>query len=228
MIRNRKKFFTGLSMLAGFAVILGVLFSPVFGGRNGLNFLDSLYNSISKGSANYLSAVREKTETISDTEVSVGLSPGGGISVEQVAELFIKSGVRVDMSGDQLTVTGKIGDIFRNCIEDAELMYQNEGKAVQGKYGVDERQVLYNWHVALKAMEKDLNRQKKFKEAKIVGTVIDKAVDLSFNYYGIEARKISDSPGVVVFSLVFYVIYTLWFGFAILFLFEGIGMQLDH
>ena len=30
MIRNKKKFFTGLVMLAGFIVILGVLFSPVF------------------------------------------------------------------------------------------------------------------------------------------------------------------------------------------------------
>jgi hypothetical protein len=37
-----------------------------------------------------------------------------------------------------------------------------------------------------------------------------------------------DRLGVVVFSLVFYVIYTLWYGFAIMFIFEGWGMQLEH
>lgn len=228
MIRNKRKFCTGLAMLAGFAVILGVLFSPVFGGQNGLNFLDSLYNTISKGSAYYLPDVKEKADTMSDTEVSVTLSPGDGISTVQVAALFIGSGADVDMSGDRMTVSGNIGDIFQSCLADAERMYRNDGEAIRLKYGVAERQVLYNWHVAFKAMEKDLNRQKKFKEAKVVGLVVEKAVDLSYNYYGIEAGKISDTPWVVVFSLIFYVIYTLWFGFSILFLFEGMGMRLEH
>ena len=34
--------------------------------------------------------------------------------------------------------------------------------------------------------------------------------------------------GVVIFSLVFYVIYTLWYGFAIMFMFEGWGLKLEH
>lgn len=228
MIRNKKKFYTGVALLAGFAFILGILFSPVFDGRNGLKFLDSLYNSISKGSAYYLPAVWEKTEAFSDVSVSVSLPLESGISLGQVASMFEISGARVNTLDGNLKVSGSLGQIFGSCLEDAELMYHNDGEAIRMKYGVDERQVLYNWHVAFKAMEKDLNRQKKFKEAKIVGTLIDKAVDLSFNYYGIEAGKISDSPRAVLFSLMFYVIYTLWFGFSILFLFEGVGMQLEH
>ena len=228
MIRNKKKFYTGVALLAGFAIILGILFSPVFGGRNGLNFLDSLYNSISKGSAYYIPAVKEKAEAFSDVTVSVSLTLGSGVSMEQVASMLIKSGVQAVPGDGKLQVSGSLGHIFDSCLEDAELMYANNGEVVQRKYGLEERQVLYNWHSAFKAMEKDLNRQKNFKEAKVVGTVIEKAVDLSFNYYGIEARKISDSPWVVVFSLAFYVIYTLWFGFSILFLFEGMGIQLEH
>ena len=42
MIADRKKFYTGLGLLAGFVVILAIIFSPVFGGRNGLDYLDSL------------------------------------------------------------------------------------------------------------------------------------------------------------------------------------------
>ena len=43
-----------------------------------------------------------------------------------------------------------------------------------------------------------------------------------------EPQSIMDRLGVVIFSLVFYVIYTLWYGFAILFMFEGWGMKLEH
>jgi hypothetical protein len=77
-------------------------------------------------------------------------------------------------------------------------------------------------------MENDLKAQKKFKEAKEVSVVIKKAVELSYNYYQVEPEKIGDKIGVVLFSLVFYVIYTLWYGFAIMFMFEGWGMRLEH
>ena len=55
-----------------------------------------------------------------------------------------------------------------------------------------------------------------------------KAIECSYNYFGIEAKKISDSVGIVTFSLVFYVGYTLWYGFAVMFMFEGWGMRLEH
>ena len=58
--------------------------------------------------------------------------------------------------------------------------------------------------------------------------VVKKAVEPSYNYYKIEPRKIGDLWGIVLFSLVFYVVYTMWYGFAIMFMFEGWGMRLEH
>jgi len=83
------------------------------------------------------------------------------------------------------------------------------------------------WNVAV-ATVKDLNRQKKFKEAKFVGTVKKKGIECAYNYYGIEPQQIGDRWGIVLFSLIFYVFYTIWFGFGVLFLFEGAGFKLDH
>jgi hypothetical protein len=77
-------------------------------------------------------------------------------------------------------------------------------------------------------MEADLKHQKKFKEAKVVALVITKAVELGYNYYEVDPQKIGDKVGIVIFSLVFYVTYTLWYGFAIMFMFEGWGMRLEH
>ena len=228
MIAKRKKFYTGLGMLIGFAVILGGLFSSVFDGRNGLDFLDSLYNSISKGSAYYIPAVKEKTEPFSDMDFSASLSLDTEIQADRIAVLLETAGVVVIRSDARLTVSGSLGAVFDSCLADAGLMYRNDGESIRAKYNMDEKEVLYLWHLGLKALEKDLNHQKRFKAANMMGTVIDKAVDLSYNYYGIESGRISDSPGLVVFSLIFYVIYTLWFGFSILFLFEGLGVQLDQ
>ena len=55
-----------------------------------------------------------------------------------------------------------------------------------------------------------------------------KAVECSNNYYHIAPQKIGDRFGIVIFSLVFYVVYTLWYGFAIMFMFEGWGLRLEH
>ena len=53
-------------------------------------------------------------------------------------------------------------------------------------------------------------------------------VEPSYNYYGIEAQSIKDKAILVIASLVGYVIYTMWFGFSILFMFEGWGLKLEH
>ena len=77
-------------------------------------------------------------------------------------------------------------------------------------------------------MDKVLKKQKQFQEAKTVDLVVKKAVETSYNYYQVEPQKISDRAFIVFFSLVFYVIYTLWYGFAVMFLFEGWGLKLEH
>ena len=80
----------------------------------------------------------------------------------------------------------------------------------------------------LSSEEKHLKEQKKFKEAKVIDTISAKAVETAYNYYGINPKSITDKLGVVIFSLVFYVVYTLWYGFSILFMFEGYGLRLEH
>jgi hypothetical protein len=58
--------------------------------------------------------------------------------------------------------------------------------------------------------------------------VVKKAVEPSYNYYRIEPQNIGDRWVVVIFSLIFYVVYTLWYGFSIMYIFEGWGMKLGH
>jgi len=228
MIAHKREFFGGVGMLSAFAVILIIIFSPLFKGKNGLEYLDSLYNSISKGSAYYITATKTESRKFIGKSVDVSLIMANKEQAQQTALLFEKSGALAVVSDSMLKVKGDLGRILANCLADADSMYYNRGQEVSGKYGYNERQILFNWWKAFKAMEKDLKKQKKFKEAKIVSVVVKKAIESSYNYYKIKPEKITDRLGVISFSLVFYVIYTLWYGSAIMFMFEGWGMKLEH
>jgi hypothetical protein len=227
MITHKKEFYKGLGLLIAFFVILIIIFTPVFKGENALNYLDALYNSISKGSAYYIPKVKKETDKFKGNSVSVTLLMTNKDEAKQAALLFTKSNAMVDVSGSELKVTGDLGMVLENCLIDADRMYKNNGKTVSDKYGYDEKRVLFNWWKSFKLMDKDLKKQKKFKEAHVIELVKKKAVETSYNYYEIEPQKISDRLGLVIFSLVFYVVYTLWYGFAIMFLFEGWGLQLE-
>jgi len=228
MIAHKKKFNTGLVLMALFAVIFVSIFMPLFDGRNGLEYLDNLYNSISKGSAYYIDAVRPDVRDLEQADLTMDLTMKSEVQAQQTVPLFMSSGAQVGRNGAHLTVTGSLARILSHCLDDAQLMYDNDGAAVSAKYGFAEKAVLYNWWCALKAMDHSLKSQKRFKAAKVAEAVKKKAVETAYNYYGIEAQNISDRLGVVLFSLIFYVIYTLWYGFGIMNLFEGWGLRLEH
>jgi len=228
MIAHKKKFTLGLAMLIAFFTVLALFFTPIFGGLNGLDYLDGLYNSISKGSAYYIPKLKDEAKTFNGNPVELSLAMASPAQAQQTSQLLMKAGATVNVTDAKLKASGDLGKILEGVLADADAMYKNDGKAVADKYGFGERQALYTWWQAFKAIEKDLNNQKKFKEAKAVANIGKKGIEASYNFYRVEPQSIMDRLGVVVFSLVFYVIYTLWYGFAIMFIFEGWGMQLGH
>ncbi len=228
MIANKPKFMIGLTLMVLFTAVFIAIFMPLFGGKNGLEYLDNLYNSISKGSAYYIDSVRKEVQTIQTPDLTITLTLKSEVQAEQTVPILMKTGAQVGQDGTQLTVTGNMIQILNHCLDDAQHMYDNDGAAVAAKYGYDGKMALYNWWSALKAMDFDLKKQKKFNAAKITELVNKKAVETAYNYYGIEGQKISERIGVVIFSLLFYVVYTLWYGFGIMYLFEGWGLRLEH
>ncbi|MBN1849745.1 MAG: hypothetical protein JW932_14305 [Deltaproteobacteria bacterium] len=228
MIADKKRFSIGFIMMILFAIVLIVFFMPVFHGKNGLAYLDNLYNSISKGSAYYIPKVQEEAKAFSGHTIGVMIGMKDEKQTRQTAILLKAAFAETSNTGAQLRIKGDLGLIIANCLDDSDIMYHNQGNRITEKYGYDEKQVLFNWWTALKEMDKDLKKQKLFKEADFILHVNKKAVEMAYNYYQIEAQKISDRMEVVTFSLIFYVIYTVWYGFAFLFMFEGWGMRLEH
>lgn len=77
-------------------------------------------------------------------------------------------------------------------------------------------------------MEKDMTKAGQFEQAKFVKNCMSKAVEPAYNYYEVEAKPVKEEIFLLIASLVFYTVYTMWYGFGLLYLFEGYGIKLDH
>jgi hypothetical protein len=228
MLVNPRKFFGGLALMTAFTAVLVVMFLPIFDGRNALDYMDSLFNSVSKGSAYYVPELRAQAEDRRGDAVAVTLAAADETQARQMADLLRAGGATAQVTEGAIRVSGDLGGILARALQDSDEMFANAGAGVRDRYGYQERRVLFNWWTALKTMEEDLKRQSRFAEAAFVAKVKEKAVECAYNYFGIEPWKVSDRIGLVLFSLAFYVVYTVWYGYAIIFLLEGWGFTLSH
>ncbi|MFA6497731.1 MAG: hypothetical protein WC256_13200 [Desulfurivibrionaceae bacterium] len=232
MIANKKEFGGGLIMMVGFWIVFALLLSPLYPGQgkkvNMLDYMDNMYNSISKKSSYYIPAAREKAEAYKGNIITLNIKTDENLSADRLTTLLQKAGATVQAGEKEIKISGDLGGILTAVLADADAMFANDGQAVSAKYGAEEKQVMFDWYNALKSMEKSLTKQEKFKESKIFYQVRTKTVEPAYNYYGIEAQSIKDKAVLVIASLVGYVIYTMWFGFSILFMFEGWGLKLEH
>jgi hypothetical protein len=220
------KLVLGLVLMVSFIVVLVAIFMPLIEGDNALNYLDNLYNSISKSSANYFPKVHHLIEEHHGEAVELTLKMDSAEDARTVAKLLEAPAATVSVQGSEVGVTGQLDTIMEGCLADAEAMYNNDGAGLATRYGMDERIALHGWWKALNAMEKDFNRQKRFAAAKLVAMARTKTVECAYNYYGIEPQDIKERWGIVLFSLIFYVVYTVWYGYAVMYLFEGLGYEL--
>lgn len=233
MIHDKKEFSLGLGLLVAFFIAFFVILSPIFPGekgakQNGLDYLDGVFNSISKDAAYYIPDVIKKAQSYNGNTIAVKVKASNAAQATRMEKLFTSAGATVAVEGDKLAIGGDLGKIASAALSDADLMFKNDGAAVKSKYGIDEKQVLFDWHTALGAMMKDLQKQEKFKEAKILRDAQTKALEPGYNYYGVQAIPMKNMMGVALIALAGYVIYTVWYGYAILFLFEGWGLKLEH
>jgi hypothetical protein len=231
---NPKKITVGTILLVTFFIVLFLIFMPIFGsGKNGLEYSDDFFNSLAKGSSNYMENMRKLARPYEAEQITVSLNLKEAadkqkLSVEAASKLWEPllqaAGGQVQSEGGILKVTGTLGKIMMAAIDDSDAMFNNQGDKVKAKYQYDPKVVLKNWWFIFKDMDKDLKNQKKFKAAKDTGEIMKRSIEPGYNFYGISPEPVSQNVFLLTFMLVFYVVYTLWYGFGVFELFEGLGM----
>jgi hypothetical protein len=234
---NKTSLTIGFMLAASFLGVLLLIFSPVFGdGRNGLTYADDMFNTLSKGSSYFIPDLQKNAEKFKGQTLSVKISaakpedkPGETEArIENMSKVLTAAGARIEVIGTDMKVEGDLGAILTSALQDSDAMYKNQGESIKTKYGFDdEKKIFRQWYNAFTPMDKALKKDKKVEQAKIISDVSKKAIETAYNYYKVEPVKVKDKAVLMTALLVFYVIYTMWWGFAIYFLFDGVGLSMS-
>lgn len=217
-------------MLLSFMGIYAYMMSPSFGnGRNGLEYSDDMFNSISKGSAQEVVLGEiEKADKWNGTTIEVDLKCKDETQAARWADALNKvDGADVQVNQANLTLKTDFGKLLTNISEDSVAMYDNKGDVVQAKYNTDPRDAINRWYSITKAIGKALEGKEQFKESIYLSTYQKKVIEPAYNYYGVETKFVRDNKGTMTFMLLFYMVYTLWYGFAIYNLCVGLGITMN-
>ncbi|MCS7214981.1 MAG: hypothetical protein RMI30_03570 [Thermodesulfovibrio sp.] len=225
IVKDKKHFSIGMILTAGFLGLFLLIISPIFGdGKNGLEYADDLFNKLSKGSSYFIPKLSKAIEPFKGKQFNVTVKYNSTDDAQRVAKLFMSAGANVEQQGNSLVIQGDLGNILTMIVRDSDLMYKNKGEDVRNIYGYDEKRALKDWWISLEQMSKIFKSNKLFEESKILEEVNKKAVEPAYNFYKIEAVKVSEKALIMAILLVGYVIYTIWWGYSMYHLFEGIGL----
>ncbi|HTF99441.1 MAG TPA: hypothetical protein VK654_02505 [Nitrospirota bacterium] len=224
---NKKTLSIGAMLALSFLGVLILIFSPVFGeGKNGLMYSDDMFNKLSKGSSYFIPTVAKNNEKFNSTSVAVALKFDKPEQGTTALKVLAAAGIDVKSASPDMTLNANLGAMMSKVLQDADDMYKNDGKKIADRYGMNEKDALTSWWNVLKVMDKELKKQGKIEESNIVSEVMKKAIEPSFNFYKIDAQQVSEKAGTMIGLLVFYVIYTMWWGFAIFYIFDGLGLTM--
>lgn len=217
----------GLLLGISFFGILALIFSPVFGhGRNGLEFSDDLFNKLAKGSSYFIPKLTSDLKEVEKEELVVSVKMQNANQAAKAAKIFTGGAPDTTAQGAELKIKGNLSKLLGVVLEDSKLMYFDKGSEISEKYGMDEKEVMSTWWGALNGCVKELQKRKKTLQANAILEVMKKGIEPAYNFYKIEPESISEKALTAAGLLAFYVVYTLWWGFAIFYMFDGLGLAM--
>lgn len=235
LVYAKKPFYIGLLMLVSFIIMAWIMLLPIFPGASGqkltsLQFADEVFNSLSKGSSNFFPEVRESIKSVHGKEVSLAVDLDGRDLASIILQELMKAGVTDAVETDGvITFKGNLERILAAATQDSADLFANDGNAISSRYnGASPLQISRGWWHLLQPCVKLLQMQGAVADAKVVDTVVKKAIEPANNFYGISDANAAENILLILGMLTFYVLYAIWYGFAIYNLFDGLGFLGKH
>ncbi|RLI76380.1 hypothetical protein DRO97_00945 [Archaeoglobales archaeon] len=220
---QKKSLGVGILLTVTFFGVLAIMAMPIWNGSNFIKYADDTFNSLSKGSVYFIPEVSKEAEKYTKY-INAKIKLENNDIAEKVGLLYSEV-AEVRVMDNEVTISGDLREILKNALADADLAYKNE---LTTKYGLNGEEVLYYWWISLKKIAEYYKQNGKFDEALFIeDEVITKAIEPAYNFYGLKAELIGKELFLTAGLLAFYVVYTVWWGFAIFFLFEGFGLRME-
>jgi len=227
LIRHQKTMNIGLLLGVTFFGILALIFSPIFGGgKNGLEYSDALFNKLAKGSSYFVPKLTASLKEVENEELAVSVKMENAEQAARAAKIFARVAPESTSQGVQLNIRGNLAKLLGAVLEDSNSMYFNKGEELREKYGMDGQEVMATWWGALNRVVKELQKSRNTARSNVILEVMKKGIEPAYNFYKIEPQSIGEKAFTAAGLLLFYVLYTLWWGFAIFYLFDGLGLSM--
>ncbi|MDH4205933.1 MAG: hypothetical protein OEV45_10420 [Desulfobacteraceae bacterium] len=224
LVVNKKEFTLGAVLTVTFFVLLFMMHTTTvisIKGKSIVHYTDEMFVSVSKGSVYFIPELVETADKYIGKPLDVKIKKN-----EKAALLFEKVNASVELKNGGLKIKGDLGEILKNVLKDADAVFKGEDRGLYDRYGYAGKDVIHQWWLSLKEIEGVYKKAKKFDEIKSLETVRVKALEPAFNFCGVEAASASQHALGISAVIVFYVIYTVWWGYAIYFLSEGVGLMM--
>jgi len=231
LITNKKTFSLGALLMLTFIAVLITIISPIFPGAkgdkvNGLDFADNLFNRLSKGSSNFLEDTKGRIKPLAGKEIELAVKPRKPATADELVKLIAASGGTANAEGGVVRVKADFGKLLASVMDDCDKIYHDTPDPVSAKYGMDGYKALGIWWGGLQPMIQVMQENKLLSEARIVDAVVRRGIEPAYNFQKIDIGDRHTEFTLMSALLIFYVVYTLWFGFAIFNLFDGMGLTM--
>ena len=226
LVRDRKKFWIGLIGLVLFSAILMFWTSPWGNYKSSLEWADGLFNQLAKDSTYFIPEAVKLAGRFEGITVDFGVNPRWPGADSVMAKILQANAFSATVLNDgRVRIKGDLGLLGKAASADAELLFRGREKDLEGRYGLDGKEVIYYWWITFDGLTRRLIQENRSLEADFTRFMTTRVLEPSYNFAGIETRNITENAGTVSFLLGFYVFYTLLYGFSILFIFEGLGIK---
>ncbi|NLG85268.1 MAG: hypothetical protein GX493_11835 [Firmicutes bacterium] len=225
LVVDRRKFWIGLIGLVTFFIILAMFLSPVVNGKTGLEYAYELFNQLAKNSSYYIPDQAKNAKKFEGKAVDVWVKVKDASEAEKLIYIVTATGAKTKVDGKKVKIKGDLGLLAKAALGVADALFKNQEEHIQARHWVGGREVVYYWWNIFKSLNEKYRREKLGSEANFTESVMTRALEPAYNFAGIKAAKFTEHAGVASFLLGFYVIYTIWYGFSIWYLFEGLGIE---
>ncbi len=226
LVVDRRKVILGSSGLAAFAAVFCVIALPIFGGRSFLGVADDLFNRLTKHSAIDVPAAEERAAAFAGVAADFAIAPREFAEREKLLAVASANGLAAAAAADgRLRLRADLSVVAAAMLRDARSAFENRGAELERRYGLSGEEVIYCWWTICNGFVPAGGRGASTREARFVAYVSAKVLEPTYNFRGIEARDIHGSALPAALLLAAYVLYTLWYGFSLLLLLEGLGIE---
>ena len=226
VIADRKKLAIGVAGLVVFTGVLAAGICPIIGGRSALVRADNLFNELAKSSANYIPDARKQASGLVGSRVDFGVKPRDPVDEHEIVRLLSLNGAEAGIADeDRVRVTGDLGRLALAAAADARTAFGNDERSLEARYAMPGYESIYCWWVVFDGLTRRYVQEGRGKEADLAKFMSAKVLEPAYNFRGIRCCGIRSNASPAALLLAFYVLFTLWYGFSILYVFEGLGIS---